>query len=163
MSDDELSVRVRLASFGEADALKQVLDEEEIPYRERPYLDTAFDGIGLAMHQQIGWGELWVRAADEARVTEALAAIRAAPEAAPGAEPEEPEPPAEEHEERGRPNLRGLWLLIAVVLGVVAVVVASAIWGGSRCDRLADPAEREKCEQQLERERAKVQPPRDWR
>ena len=57
MGDDELSVCVRLGSLGEAHALTAILDEEQIPYRERKYQDTAFDGIGLAMHQQVGWGE----------------------------------------------------------------------------------------------------------
>ncbi len=160
MSDDELSVCVRLGSLGEAHALMQVLDEEQIPYRERPYRDTAFDGLGLAMHQQIGWGELWVRPQDEARLKEALAEIRATPEPAPAPEPETPE----EEEARGRPNLRGLWLLIALVIGVVVVVIASSIWGGRRCESLDDPLQRAKCEQQRERERAKpVNQPRDWR
>jgi len=157
MADDELCVGVKLASFGEADALKQVLEEEQIPYRERRYQDTPFDGIGLAMHQQSGWGEVWVRAEDEARVKDALIDLRAAAAAAPApaAPPEEPEAAAE----RSKVNLRGLWLLIAVGLGIVVVVVVASVLGGNRCDGIADPLQREQCE----RDRATVQQPKDWR
>jgi hypothetical protein len=167
MGDEELNVCVRLTSLGEAHALRQILDEEQIPNRERPYQDTAFDGIGLAMHQQNGWGEVWVRAQDEARVNEALTALRdvavAAPEPAPAEEnPAAPEP-KDESPEAPRPNLRGLWLLIGVVILVVVGVLVSTMLGGNRCDGVADPLKREQCEQQLERERAKVQQPRDWR
>jgi hypothetical protein len=35
--------------------------------------------------------------------------------------------------------------------------------GGDRCDRIGDPANHEQCVQQRDRERAKVQQPRDWR
>jgi hypothetical protein len=171
MGDDELSVCVRLGSLGEAHALTAILDEEQIPCRERPYQDTAFDGIGLAMNQQIGWGEVWVRAADEARVQEALEALRAAagpePAAAAAADaaaaPAAPPAPEAEAAETPRPNLRGLWLLIGVLILIIGGVLVSAMLGGDRCDRFSDPAKREQCEQQLERERAKVQQPRDWR
>ena len=165
MGDDELSMCVRLASLGEAHALKAILDEEQIPYRERPYQDTAFDGIGLAMHQQVGWGEVWVRAQHEARVTETLAELRAAagPEPAGEAEAEPAARPAPEAAAAPRPNLRGLWLLIGVLILVVGGVLVSAMLGGDRCDRIGDPVKREQCEQERDRERAKVQPPRDWR
>jgi hypothetical protein len=158
MADEELSVGVKLASFGEADALKQILEEEQIPYRERRYQDTAFDGIGLAMHQQTGWGELWVRAEDEARVNEALTAIRDAVAAAPAPAPPPPEEPGVV-EERSKVNLRGLWLLIAVVVGIVVIVIISALLGGNRCDEISDPLKREQCV----RDRANVSQPRDWR
>ena len=164
MGDEELSVCVRLTSLGEAHALRQFLDEEQIPYRERPYHDTAFDGLGLAMHQQVGWGELWVRAPDEARVNEALTEIRAAAKSEP--EPEagaaaEPEAPAPKHETAAapRPNFRGLWLLIGVLILVVVGVLVATMLGGDRCDAIADPLKREQCE----RDRANVQQPRDWR
>ena len=43
-SDDEFSVVLRLGSGVEADLFKQVLYAEAIPFVERPYRDTAFDG-----------------------------------------------------------------------------------------------------------------------
>ena len=159
MGDEELSVCVRLTSLGEAHALRQFLEEEQIPYRARPYQDTAFDGIGLAMHQQSGWGEVWVRVEDEARVKEAVKELRAAvaaepPEAAPVEEP--PEAP----EERTRLSLHGLWLLILVLVTVVVVAIVSAVLDAKKpCEQLSDPLKREQCEEQ----RARAPQPGDWR
>jgi hypothetical protein len=155
---DELSVCVRVASLGEANALFLILDGEEIPYRERPYRDTAFDRVGVMMQQQSGWGELWVRAADEARVRAAQEALQTGP----ALESPDDERPATEEPARPRRGLGGLWLLIILGVVLLGAVIASAILGSpDSCGREEDAAQRAACEQ---RRAAPVPVPlRDWR
>ena len=157
MGIDELTARVRLASLVEAQTLAHILDEEGIPYRERPYRDTAFDGLGPILNQQVGWGELWVRAADEARALAFLDELRATQrtEAPPAPAAREPEAPPE----RPAPNLRGLWLLLIVVAAaLVAVIAATVIGERDPCEDLTDPAQRAQCEQRRKAPAA----PRSW-
>jgi hypothetical protein len=112
------------------------------------------------MHGQIGWGELWVRVADEPRVRAALVALQTAParESTDNETPavDQPEPPRS----RRRKGLGGLWLLVALGVVLLGLVLASAIIGSpNECDQEEDALKRAQCQQHRE-----VPPPqrRDW-
>jgi hypothetical protein len=74
MNDQEFVKIAVLEDTIEAQVIRSVLEEENIPHRIRSYHDTAYDGL---FQFQMGWGEITAPLSYQEEILNILADVRA--------------------------------------------------------------------------------------